>query len=58
MPIINYKSKVSANSPNSARTTIPQGVMSVLDLDVGNTVIWEVEVTSDGINVSVKKDNE
>lgn len=55
MPIIEYKTNILENSPSSWRTTIPKGVRDLLNLQTDDSLIWEVDVSDDGIKVSVKK---
>ena len=56
-PMIEYNSKISkANTKGSSlKVTIPQGVVKLLNLDVGDNIIWEVSLEDSSAKVCIKK---
>lgn len=58
MIILKNKSKINqANTnSNSVRTSVPTAIAQMLQLNVGDTLEWVVDVTDDKITVTVSKE--
>lgn len=48
-----YKTKMRRNA-GSMITVIPSAITNLLGLESGDTMIWTVEITPDGAELSVK----
>lgn len=53
--MLKYKSKVGQGS-NSLRVIIPNEIVKITELNAGDYLTWNVEVTENNINIQVKKD--
>lgn len=54
MPILEYTTKLSKGGPNSIRSVIPKEVLKLLELELGDSLKWTVNI-DDGITVTVRK---
>ena len=52
-----YKSKVGIANPksNSLRVGVPKEIVKILELDVGDSIEWDVDVTNNEITVIASK---
>lgn len=57
MIILKNKSKINPANSNSksVRTSVPSAIAQILNLEVGSTLEWIVDVTDDKITVTVEK---
>ncbi|ABQ87852.1 MULTISPECIES: hypothetical protein [Methanobrevibacter] len=54
MPILEYTTKLSKGGPNSIRSIVPQDVIKLLELELGDSLHWIVNI-DEGITVSIEK---
>lgn len=54
MPILEYTTKLSKGGPNSIRSIVPQDVIKLLELELGDSLHWTVNIDN-GITVTIKK---
>ncbi|MBR1748229.1 MAG: hypothetical protein IJ743_00370 [Bacilli bacterium] len=54
MPILEYNTKLSKGGPNSIRSVVPQEILKLLDLKLGDSLHWIVNI-DDTITVTVEK---
>lgn len=54
MPILEYTTKLSKGGPNSIRSIVPQDVIKLLELELGDSLHWIVNIDEE-ITVSIEK---
>ena len=52
-----YSSKVTIARPKSTslRTTIPEGIAKLIDLEAGDEIVWDAKIIARGVEVTVGK---
>jgi bifunctional DNA-binding transcriptional regulator/antitoxin component of YhaV-PrlF toxin-antitoxin module len=54
-----FRTKATTARPNSPslRTTIPEGVAKLIDLEAGDELLWKIEIKENRVEISVSKTN-
>lgn len=52
-----FKTKVTIARPNSSslRTTIPEGVVKLIDLEAGDELMWRVDIKRGKVDIILSK---
>ena len=52
-----FKTKVTIARPNSPslRTTIPEGVAKLIDLGIGDELVWKVYIKENQVKITVSR---
>jgi bifunctional DNA-binding transcriptional regulator/antitoxin component of YhaV-PrlF toxin-antitoxin module len=52
-----FKTKVTIARPNSPslRTTIPEGVVKLIDLGPGDELVWKVDIKENQVKITVSR---
>jgi hypothetical protein len=55
--VAEFISKVTYARPNSQslRTTIPEGVAKIIELNVGDSLVWKINIKSNHVEINVSK---
>lgn len=54
MPILEYNTKLSKGGPNSIRSVVPQEILKLLELELGDSLHWIVNI-DEKVTVTVEK---
>lgn len=52
-----FISKVTYSRPNSPslRTTIPEGIAKMIELNAGDSLVWKITLKSNNVEIKVSK---
>lgn len=55
--VADFSSKVTVARPNSSslRTTIPEAVVKMMELEAGDEMVWTVKPIKDGVAITLSK---
>jgi hypothetical protein len=55
--VAEFITKVSSARPNSPslRTTIPEGIAKMIELNAGDSLVWKITIKTNNVEIKVSK---